>query len=325
MNKILKKAESGEPVSYEEAKELFLLKASSKLFETAQFVSQEKSGKTITLYKNAFPPVSVTGTRCSLNCHHCGRHYLKHMQPARTDEELIEYCQKLQNQGVPGLVLSGGSRGDGVVPLDDFAGGIKEVKDETGLKILAHTGPINDRQAGVLGRAGLDGSLLDVIGSGDTAKRVLGVRISPERYASAIGAINKNEMIFSPHIIVGLDYGKINGEIKALELLRGANVDNICIIVLIPTRGTPMEDILPPSPDTVGKITAIAKLMYPDVSVSLGCVRPGKNYRQAIDEAAIMAGASKVAIPSSTAEKTAKGLGLKIKEIEQSCCGLRND
>jgi uncharacterized radical SAM superfamily protein len=322
MNKILKKAENGESISYEEAKELFLLRDSSKLFETARLVAQENNGKKITLYKNAFPPVSVTGTKCSLNCHHCGRHYLKHMQPAITNEELVEYCIKLQNQGVPGIVLSGGSRPDGVVPLDDFEGGIREVKEKTDLKILAHTGPFDERQANTLRRAGLDGSLLDVIGSADTTEKVLGVRISPARYASAIEAINKNEMTFSPHIIVGLNFGKVNGEIKALELLRGASVDNICIIVLIPTKSTPMEGVAPPSPDAVGRITAIAKLMYPDVPVTLGCVRPGKNYRQAIDEATIRAGAAKIAIPSNAAEKTAKELNLKIKKIELSCCGL---
>jgi uncharacterized radical SAM superfamily protein len=211
---------------------------------------------------------------------------------------------------------------DGVVPLCDFSEGVREVKERTNLDILAHTGPIGERQADVLGKAGLDGSLLDVIGSADTTEKVLGVRISPEKYAASIEAINKNGIGLSPHIIVGLDYGKINGELKALELLRNSNIDNICIIVLIPTKDTPMEDVPPPSPDIVGKIVAIAKLMYPDVPVSLGCVRPGKNYRQAVDAAAIRAGANKISIPSNSAEKTANELGLKIKKIEQMCCGL---
>ena len=323
--KILKKAGAGEPISYKEAKELLLFKDSQMLFETARFVAQEKSNKIITLYKNAFPPVSVTGRECALNCHHCGRHYLKHMKPSPTNELLLNHCLKLEEQDVPGIVLSGGSRPDGIVPLDDFSKGIKEVKEQTGLTILAHTGPIDAGQADVLAKAGLDGSLLDVIGSAGTTEKVFGVRIGPEKYKKAIGAINENGMMFSPHIIVGLDYGKINGELRALELLRSAKIDNICIIVLIPTKGTPMEGIQPPSPDDVGRITAIANLMYPDVTVTLGCVRPGKSYRQAIDEAAIRAGATKVAIPSTKAEEVARDLGLKIKEIEQSCCGLRND
>jgi len=319
--KILKKA-TGESISYKEAKSLFVLNDNDTkaLFATARFVAHQNGGKRISFYKNAFPPISVTGDKCSLNCHHCGRHYLKHMTPATTNEQLVEYCLKLQGRGVPGIVLSGGSRPDGVVSLCDFADGIREVKERTDLGILAHTGPINERQANVLGRAGLDGALLDVIGSVDTAEKVCGIRISPKRYASAIESINKNEIKLSPHIIVGLDYGKINGELKALELLRHADVDNICIIVLIPTKKTPMEGIPPPSPDTVGKIVAIAKLMYPDVPVSLGCVRPGKTYRQAIDAAAIRAGATKIAVPSLEAKRVAEELGLEIREFEQMCC-----
>jgi uncharacterized radical SAM superfamily protein len=83
-----------------------------------------------------------------------------------------------------------------------------------------------------------------------------------------------------------------------------------------------MEDVPPPPPDTVGRIIAIAKLMYPDVPVSLGCVRPGKAYRRAIDAAAIRAGATKIAVPSLGAKKAAEELGLKIKDFEQMCCGL---
>ncbi len=323
--RILKKAEAGEPVSYEGAKELYALRDSGPLFETARSVARQNDGKVITFYKNAFPPISVTGTKCSLNCHHCGRHYLKHMTPATTNEQLVERCLKLQRRGIPGIVLSGGSRPDGIVPLDEFADGIHEVKGRTDLTILAHTGPIDERHANMLGRAGLDGALLDVIGSADTAEKVCGVRISPKKYARTIEAIDESEIKLSPHIIVGLDYGRINGELRALELLRRADVDNVCIIVLIPTANTPMEGVPPPSPDTVGRIVAIAKLMYPEVPVSLGCVRPGKSYRQSIDAAAIRAGATRVAIPSLAAKRTAEELGLKVREFEQMCCGFHNE
>lgn len=318
--KILKKAESGEPISYGEARQLFELNDSLSLFSAARFVARENFGNKISLYKNAFPPVSVTGDNCSLNCHHCSRQYLKHMAPATTNEQLVKHCLLLQKRGVPGIVLSGGSRADGVVPLCEFSKGIAEVKRQTNLDIFAHTGPANERQVSILDKAGLDCALLDVIGSSKTVEKVFGVRISQERYKRTIEALKKSEIKLSPHVIVGLDYGKINGEIKALELLRDACVDNICIIVLIPTKNTPMEGILPPSPETIGRIVAIAKLMYPDVPVSLGCVRPGKTYRQAIDAAAINAGATKIAIPSLEAKRAAEELGLKIVEFEQMCC-----
>lgn len=321
MNSILKKAESGEAISYEEAIELQASKDFEELFQVARGIANENHGKKITFYKNAFPPVSVTGTKCSLNCKHCGRHYLEHMIPAPNEEKLIEVCRNLNDSGALGIVLSGGSRRDGVIPLDEFVNAIREVKVETNLVILAHTGPINDRQAEILGKAGLDGALIDVVGSAKTTERVYGIRITPERYSQALKAIEKSEIHnISPHLIVGLDFGEIVGEVKALELLSDVHLDTIVVVVLIPTRGTKMQRVAPPSPIEIGKIVSIAQLMYPEVPISLGCVRPGKNYRVAIDEFAILAGARKLAVPTPYAQGVAKELGLKIKEFGQMCC-----
>jgi hypothetical protein len=314
---ILNKAEAGEAITYQEAKELYAECDIGDLFQAARGIA----GEEVTFYKNAFPPISITGTRCQLNCRHCSGHYLKHMIPAANEDRLIEICKSLNEKGVPGIVLSGGSRADGVVPLDDFAGAIKRIKEETDLALIAHTGPVNKRQAEILGRAGLDGVLTDIVGSASTSEKVFGIRITPEKYAETLRAIEKSGIPnISPHIIVGLDFGKIVGEIKALELLSNSHLSNIAIVVLIPTEGTPMGDISPPSPIEVGKIISIAQLMYPEVPVALGCVRPGKIYRGAIDEFALKAGARKLALPSTNARKTAKNLGLKVREFEQMCC-----
>lgn len=318
---ILRKAKKDGGVSYREAKELFSARKEMEILEAAREVALEHQGREIALYRNAFPPVSITGTKCELNCRHCGGHYLKHMLPATSERKLVEVCRKLNKKGVPGIVLSGGSRRDGTVPLEEFAGAIKTVKEETELAIIAHTGPIDSRQTAILGRAGIDGALLDVVGSSQTTEEVYGVRIPPWRYAQAIRAIDESSIKnLSPHIIVGLHFGKILGEIKALSLLSNAHIDNIVIIVIIPTEGTMMSSFEPPSPRIIGKIISIAKLMYPETPVALGCVRPGEGYRRGIDEAAIRAGATKLAIPSSSARVIARELELGVREFEQMCC-----
>ena len=324
INQILRKAKSGKGVTYREAKELFLAKEETKVFEAAREATIEYHdgrGSRITLYKNAFPSVSISGTKCGLDCKHCGGHYLKHMLPATSVKEFLEICSKLARRGVPGIVLSGGSRQDGTVPLEEFASTIKTVKENTDLKIIAHTGPINNRVADILGRAGLDGVLLDVVGDAGTTEEVFGLRIPPGRYSKTLKAIDESGIKnLSPHIIVGLHFGKIIGEIKALSILSNARVDNIVIIVFIPTRGTVMGSLEPPSPIEIGKIISIAKLMHPGVQVALGCVRPGKRYRGKIDEVAIRAGATKLAVPSSRARVIAGELELKVREFEQMCC-----
>lgn len=321
VNQILRKAKSGGGLTYREAKELFSVRDETTIFEAAREVALERHGSRITLYKNAFPPVSISGTGCELDCRHCGGHYLKHMLPATSRGEFLEVCRKLDRRGIPGIVLSGGSRRDGTVPLERFASSIKTVKEDADLKIIAHTGPIRSRQANVLGEAGLDGVLLDVVGDAGTTEEVFGVRIPPEKYVRTLEAIDGSGIEnLSPHIIVGLHFGKILGEIRALSLLSNARLDTIVIIVFIPTKGTVMGSLEPPSPIEIGKIISIAKLMYPGIPVALGCVRPGKRYRGGIDEAALRAGATRLAIPSSRARVVAGEMGLKVREFEQMCC-----
>lgn len=304
-------------ITYQEAKKLFS-QDYERLFEEARDLAEKR----VTFYKNAFVPISITGLRCELNCKHCQRHYLRHMLKAETQEKFIEVCKKLDEKGIPGIVLSGGSTKQGVVPLHRFVEAIRRVKEETSLTILAHTGVVNERQAKLLGEAGLDAALIDVVGSERTTKEVFGINLSPKKYIEALKAIDKSKIKkVSPHIIVGLHFGKIVGELKALSMLSSSRLDNIVIVVLIPTEGTAMQGISPPSPIEIGKIIAIAKIMYPSIDVALGCVRPGKIYREAIDEFALKAGATKLAVPSSKARLVARELGLKIKEYEQMCCG----
>jgi uncharacterized radical SAM superfamily protein len=53
--------------------------------------------------------ISVTGTVCSLNCKHCGRHYLEDMLPLSESEKIPS--------GTKSLLISGGSTLEGKVPI----------------------------------------------------------------------------------------------------------------------------------------------------------------------------------------------------------------
>ena len=67
-----------------------------------------------------FMPVSITGTSCELNCDHCGRQILRSMKAASTPARLFEYAEGLARRGSKGLLISGGSTRDGVVPIGPF-------------------------------------------------------------------------------------------------------------------------------------------------------------------------------------------------------------
>jgi uncharacterized radical SAM superfamily protein len=325
LNEILDKALT-RPITGEEAQKLLSIDESQlpELLSISRIISDKKTDKTLTVYHKAFQPVSITGRSCALNCKHCSQHYLRHMIPASDPEKLLRVCKNLWANHAAGVLLSGGSRKDGTVPLDEFAHTIRKIKKETGLLISAHTGPINYENAKILVEAGLDIALLDVVGSAETTKNVYGIDITPEDYQKTLSALNAAGIPnISPHICVGLHFGQLLGEAKALELVSHAKVSTIAIVVFIPTKETAMAEIVPSPPEDIAKVIAIANLMFPKTPVSLGCVRPGKTYRAKIDELAIKAGVGKLAIPTGSSLEIARGEGLKIKSFEDvMCCSV---
>jgi len=328
IDKILDRALSGWPIKGEEARKLLHAKEEDleEILSVSREMAYEKNDNSIIFYQKAFPPISLTGLSCSLNCKHCNRYYLRHMIPAKSSEKLFRVCKALHEKGVPGVLLSGGSRENGTVPLDEFADVMAKIKKETGLLFLAHTGPVNYETAKLLKEAGLDGVLIDVVGSQETIKKVFGIEIGSEDYIRTFKAVEKVGIPnVSPHICVGLHFGRLKGEAKALELISKTKVSTVVIVVLIPTEGTAMANVPPPSPKDVAKVVAIANLMFPRVPVSLGCVRPGKTYRSKIDEMAIKAGVGKLAIPTKSSIKIATHMGLKTRFYNQAmCCCLDN-
>jgi len=323
---IREKASEGTPINGEEAQQLLTLDNSQfgELISMSRMVSDRKTGKTIKVYHKAFQPVSVTGLSCALNCKHCHQHYLEHMIPANNPEKLLRVCRNLSANKSPGVLLSGGSRKDGTVPLEEFAEIIRKIKKETNLIISAHTGPVDYERAKILVEAGLDIALLDVVGSAETTRSVYGVEITPDDYSKTSAALNAAGIPnISPHICVGLHFGKLKGEAKALEIVSHAKVSTIAIVVVIPTKETAMADVLPPSPEDVARVISIANLMFPDTPISLGCVRPGRDYRSSIDELAIKAGISKLAIPTTRLFEIARSQGLRIKPYyDTMCCSV---
>jgi uncharacterized radical SAM superfamily protein len=326
LSPILDKAYAGTPINADEAQLLMSIGNDQlpELLSASRLVSDKKTGKTLVVYHKAFQPVSITARSCSLNCKHCSQHYLRHMLPASDPEKLFRVCKKLRANHAPGVLLSGGSRKDGTVPLDQFADTIRKIKRETGLIISAHTGPVGYEKAKILVEAGLDIALLDVVGSAETTRSVYGVEITPDDYSKTLSALNAAGIPnISPHICVGLHFGQLKGEAKALEIVSHAKVSTIAIVVLIPTKETAMADVLPSCPEDVAKVISIANLMFPNTPVSLGCVRPGKEYRAKIDEMAIKAGIGKLAIPTENSLKIARDQGLKIKSYNDiMCCSV---
>jgi hypothetical protein len=267
-----------------------------------------------------FPAISITGSQCALQCKHCNKHYLSLMISAETPEKLWEECKKLDEGGKIGCLISGGYNEKAMLPFDKFIPILKQIKEKTNLILNVHTGLVNEEIALKLGEAGVDIVSFDVVGDIKTIQGMYGIAKSPEDYLQSLKFLRSSKIRYIvPHICIGLNQGNLTGEIRALKLIEAIRPDIIVFLAIIPTENTPLQNLSPPAPKEIAKIIAIARILFPAVPISLGCMRPGKLIRNQIDTFAIQAGINRIEIPTQKAIQNAIQKGLQIQK-HNSCC-----
>jgi lipoyl synthase len=266
-----------------------------------------------------FPTVSVTGNGCALKCKHCGGKVLATMQPANTPEGLFRLCLELKQKGAKGCLISGGCLPDGSVPLKEFASAIGRVKRELALTVFVHTGIIDSATAVLLKETGIDAALIDVIGSQETIEKTYHLNVKVKDYADSLLALQNAGVPFVPHVIVGLNEGKLYGELNALQIISGTKPAAVVLIAFMPIPGTEMAQVKPPQPLDIARVAASARLMFPKTPLVLVCMRPKGTIRAATDVLALKAGVDAVAFPSQAAIDYAKAEGVAVS-FSQYCC-----
>jgi uncharacterized radical SAM superfamily protein len=269
---------------------------------------------------NEFPTVSVTGNTCALNCRHCGGKVLETMHPALSPKMLFDLGQKLKTDGAKGALVSGGCLPDGSVPIDDFAPVLARFKHELGLTVFVHTGIVSPKTAALLESAQVDAALIDVIGSQQTIQSALNLNVTVQDYAASLQALHAAGIAVVPHIIVGLNNGKLDGEPQAIRIIQeNCRPAAVVIIAFMPIRGTQMANTQPPKPIDIAKTAAAARIAFPKTPLLLGCMRPKGKLRAETDVLALKAGVDGIAFPSDAAIEYAKTSGYKI-EFSSYCC-----
>lgn len=259
--------------------------------------------------QNSFPTISLTGKSCALRCKHCGGKVLETMYPAATPENLFDLCVRLKRNGALGCLISGGCMPDGSVPLGKFLSAIAKVKSELGLTVFVHTGIIHSEMAERLQNSGVDAALIDVIGSEETIQEIYNLNITVKDYENSLEALHRTSVVFVPHVIVGLHYGKLRGEFKALEMISNYEPSALVVIAFMPIHGAEMANITPPKPMDIARVLATARLMFAQTPLVLGCMRPKGRHRAETDVLALKAGVNAIAFPSEEVIKFAEDQG----------------
>ena len=266
-----------------------------------------------------FPTISITGNTCALNCKHCGGKVLETMHPVLTPDELFDLGTEFKHNGAKGVLVSGGCLPDGSVPLDKFVSTLGKFKRILGLTVFVHTGIVGQTTALALKNAGVDAVLIDVIGSGQTVEKIYNLKVTLQDYIDSLVTLENVGLPIVPHIIVGLNEGKLNGEMRALQMIQKVKPSALVIIAFMPIHGTAMAEVAPPKPADIAKVAMLARFMFPEIPLVLGCMRPKGKSRSETDVLALKAGVDAIAFPSEAAVEYSKSKGYKTA-FSSYCC-----
>ena len=273
--------------------------------------------------KNSFPAFSITAGECGLNCDHCQKKILEPMIPATKPEMLDEKVRHLvATQGLNGFLLSGGSNRRNEIPYGRYMPVIEGLKrDFPDLKIAVHTALLDERRAKEMEAAGVDTVMMDVIGAQETIEQVYKLKRPVEDFEKTLAALASTSMEVTPHIVVGLHYGRILGEANALDMVSRYDVNALVLVVIMPFYAKPGTFVTPETGD-VGRIFLEARDRLANQQVLLGCARPPGMHKRVTDAYAIMAGLDGIAFPADGAVSVAHTIGRPFEQAH-SCCSIK--
>lgn len=272
---------------------------------------------------DSFPSISVTGNSCSLMCQHCEGKLLSRLVPATTCDDLEKQAIAFYKRGAKGILLTGGCDKRGRVPIKNFVPAIRKIKKDTDLILIAHTGFISHEEALLLKDSGLDGIGFDVMGDMNSVMKVYGISVPEKEYLESLAAISGSGLLIFPHVCVGIDFGKLSGEYRALEMIRSIEPTTVIITGLMPVPGTPMENIKPDIND-LEKVIRKAMEMFPKTPVVLGCAHSSGKDRAEIEKMALFYGVSGIAAPTIETIRHSQENGYELNYYG-TCCGLIPD
>jgi uncharacterized radical SAM superfamily protein len=273
--------------------------------------------------KNSFPAFSITAGGCALMCDHCEARILEPMLPAIKPEMLDQKVRQLiDTEGLQGFLLSGGSNKRNEIRYSRFYPVVEKLKrDFPHLRIAIHTALTDEFGAKEMESAGVDVAMLDIIGAEETIREVYHLDRPVDDFEATLEALCSTSMQISPHIVIGLHYGRILGEANALDILSRHPTHALVLVVIMPFYAKPGTFVTPDTLD-VGRIFLEARRRLPDRQVLLGCARPPGMHKRVTDAYAVMAGLDGIAFPADGAVAVADTIGRPFHQAH-ACCSIK--
>jgi uncharacterized radical SAM superfamily protein len=269
----------------------------------------------------SYPAFSVTGGACALNCDHCQAKILEPMIPATSPAELDRKVRDLiVLKDLRGFLLSGGSNRRNEVPYDRYYATIEKLKrDFPHLHIAVHTALLDERRARLIQNAGIDVAMMDVIGAEETIRDVYHLDRPVADFEATLAALTATSMKVVPHIVIGLHYGRLLGEERALDIVARYPVSALVLVIVTPIYAPADRPFATVPVEDVAQVFVAARERIEHAPVQLGCIRPPGRHRLATDAYAVMAGFDGIAYPADGVVALARAIGRPLEQ-EHACC-----
>ncbi|MEM2875855.1 MAG: radical SAM protein [Candidatus Bathyarchaeia archaeon] len=263
-----------------------------------------------------YPAVSITGSRCLLNCKYCMGHYLKGMLSAQSPKQLYNLAKNLYRRGARGILVSGGFDSEGKLPLKPFLSVLKEVKEDFDLVVSVHCGLVDKKLARGMRQAKVDVAEYELIVDPLVISEVTRLKDGkPVNFTkSLMWLVEDGPPYVAPHIPMGLRYGEVLSEWSAVDAAADADPYLTVFLVFVPTKGTAMEKIPPPDESKIIDVLNYSRSKFREVAI--GCMRP-RDYKSMLDPKIIeMSLIDRIAVPKRS---VIKRYGL---EVIHACCSV---
>ncbi|MGE5145163.1 MAG: radical SAM protein [Candidatus Eiseniibacteriota bacterium] len=276
--------------------------------------------------KASYPAFSITGSACALNCDHCQTRILDPMIPATSPAELDRKVRDLVAlKDLGGFLLSGGSNRRNEIAYERFFPTIEGLKrDFPQLRIAVHTALLDEKRAKGMEAAGIDVAMMDVIGAQETIREVYHLDRPVEDFEATLAALTATSMDVVPHIVIGLHYGRLLGEERALDIVARHPVAALVLVVVTPIYAPADRPFATVPESDVAQVMVAARRRITRAPVQLGCVRPAGRHKMMTDAYAVMAGFDGIAYPADGVVALARAIGRPVEQ-EHACCSIALD
>jgi biotin synthase len=186
-------------------------------------------------------------------------------------DEMVAAARRAKGIGSKrfGIVTSGGALGQDEVKT--VADAIRAIRSQAGIDVCASLGCLTRSQMDLLRQAGLSRYHHNIETSAAYFPKVVSTHVQGERLRTIRDAKESGLSVCSGGII-GMGESRADRVDMALAL-RDLDVDSVCVNILIPVPGTPLEHQQPVGAVEILKSVAIFRLLLPAKTIKLAAGR----------------------------------------------------